>query len=161
MLVGQVVRLLQHGRALRAAQAHDALRSATERLGAEKARLSLQGDRATLTLTGVTGEQLSSWLGEARSGARARPVEAQLLQHAHPGQHAGGGVEQGLCPAQHRGGGGVLQRADRDQAVGPRGAEGVPDRGEVGGAEQEVPRATTLGREELPEQLMMGVGIVA
>jgi general secretion pathway protein M len=69
------------------AQAHDALRSATERLGAEKARLSLQGDRATLTLTGVTGEQLSHWLGEARSGARARPVEAQLTRSA--GGYAG------------------------------------------------------------------------
>jgi general secretion pathway protein M len=31
-----------------------------------------------LTLNGVSGEQLRSWLAEARSGARARPVEAQL-----------------------------------------------------------------------------------
>jgi len=60
------------------AQQQDALRAATDRLGAEKARIVVQGDRATLTLTGVTGEQLRAWLGEARSGARVRPVETQL-----------------------------------------------------------------------------------
>lgn len=59
-------------------QQQEALKAATERLGAEKARIAVQGDRATLTLTGVTGEQLSAWLGEVRSGARVRPVETQL-----------------------------------------------------------------------------------
>ncbi|MET0350288.1 MAG: type II secretion system protein GspM [Rhizobacter sp.] len=59
-------------------QQQEALKAATERLGAEKARIAVQGDRATLTLTGVTGEQLRAWLGEARSGARVRPVETQL-----------------------------------------------------------------------------------
>lgn len=63
-----------------AAQAQEALRAATERLGAEKARLVVQGDRAILTLTGVTGEQLRGWLGEARSGARARPLDTQLTR---------------------------------------------------------------------------------
>ena len=39
----------------------------------------MQSDRATLTLvTGVAPEALRAWLTEARSGARARPVEAQL-----------------------------------------------------------------------------------
>ncbi|KQW02620.1 type II secretion system protein GspM [Rhizobacter sp. Root1221] len=63
-------------------QQQEALKAATDRLGAEKARLTVQGDRATLTLTGVTGEQLRRWLGEARSGARARPVETQLTRGA-------------------------------------------------------------------------------
>ena len=63
------------------AQAQDALRAATERLGG-KARLVVQGERATLTFTGVAFEDLHAWLGEARSGARARPVEAQLLKAA-------------------------------------------------------------------------------
>jgi general secretion pathway protein M len=58
-------------------QAGIALKAATDRLG-EKARLNLQGDRAVLTLTGVTPEALRGWLTEARSGARARPSEAQL-----------------------------------------------------------------------------------
>jgi len=58
-------------------QAAAALKAATDRLGGN-ARLSLQGDRATLTLTGVTPDALRAWLVEARSGARARPVEAQL-----------------------------------------------------------------------------------
>lgn len=60
-----------------AAQASAALRSATERLG-ERARLTVQGDRATVTFNAVTGEALRGWLADARSAARAQPVEAQL-----------------------------------------------------------------------------------
>ena len=58
-------------------QATAALKAATERLG-EHARLSMQGDRATLTLTGVSADALLNWLGEVRSAARARPIEASL-----------------------------------------------------------------------------------
>ena len=43
-------------------------------------RLSIQGDRATLTLTGVDAPMLREWLEAARSAARARPVEAQLTR---------------------------------------------------------------------------------
>ena len=60
-------------------QATAALRAATERLG-DKGRLSLLGDRASLTLNGVSPEALRGWLIEARSAARARPVEAQLTR---------------------------------------------------------------------------------
>ena len=63
------------------AQAAEALRGATERLGS-KARLVVQGERATLTFTGIAFDDLRAWLGEARSGARARPVEAQMLKAA-------------------------------------------------------------------------------
>jgi general secretion pathway protein M len=56
-----------------------ALKAATERLG-EQAKLSVQGDRAVLTLNGVATSALRDWLAEARSGARARPVEANLLR---------------------------------------------------------------------------------
>lgn len=62
-------------------QAGAALQAATARLG-EQARLSLQGDRAVLTLNGVATGQLRDWLAEARSGARARPVEANLMRGA-------------------------------------------------------------------------------
>lgn len=62
-----------------ATQAAEALRAATERLGG-KGKIQIQGDRATLTFTGVQFGGLRTWLGEARSGARARPVEAQLLK---------------------------------------------------------------------------------
>jgi general secretion pathway protein M len=58
-------------------QAAQALKGATDRLG-DRGKIVLLGDRATLTLTNVTPEALRAWLGEARSGARARPVEAQL-----------------------------------------------------------------------------------
>lgn len=60
-------------------QAGAALKAATERLG-DKAKLSVQGDRAVLTLTGAGTGQLSGWLAEVRSGARARPVEANLTR---------------------------------------------------------------------------------
>lgn len=72
---------LRNAPALSSAQSAAALRAASERLGA-KARLSLQGDRAVLTLTGVSSAQLREWLAEARAGARARPVEAQLSRGA-------------------------------------------------------------------------------
>jgi general secretion pathway protein M len=62
-------------------QAAAALKAASDRLG-DKARLSLQGDRAVLTVTGVDAEALRSWLTEARSAARARPMEATLSRAA-------------------------------------------------------------------------------
>jgi general secretion pathway protein M len=80
-------RLAAEGRELKnitpmsAAQAAIVLKAATDRLG-DQAKLSLQGERAVLALNGVSGEQLRSWLAEARSGARARPLEAQLSRNA-------------------------------------------------------------------------------
>ena len=79
----QVQRVAAESTALRAAapvaaaQASLALKSAADRLG-ERGRLTLQGDRATLTLTGVSPDALRAFLLEARNGARARPMEAQL-----------------------------------------------------------------------------------
>ncbi|HOB93067.1 MAG TPA: type II secretion system protein GspM [Aquabacterium sp.] len=69
------------------AQAQAALTAATGRLG-EAARLSLQGERAVVTLKGIGSDQLAAWLGEARAGARARVVEASLRQ-AGPGRYDG------------------------------------------------------------------------
>lgn len=63
------------------AQSAAALRDASARLGAG-AKLSIQGDRAVLTVEGLSGEDLRSWLAEVRSGARARAVEAQLTRGA-------------------------------------------------------------------------------
>ncbi len=75
------VQQLRSAPAQSAEQSAAALRAASERLG-PKARLSLQGERAVLTLNGVSGAQLREWLAEARAGARARPVEAQLTRGA-------------------------------------------------------------------------------
>jgi general secretion pathway protein M len=69
------------------AQAEAALRSASERLG-EGATLTMQGERASIALRDVPGEALVSWLDEARSAARARPLEASLQQSA-PGRYSG------------------------------------------------------------------------
>lgn len=59
-----------------------ALRAASERLG-PGARLAIQGERATVTMTNVGTEALRAWLTEVRSGARARPLEAQLVKAAN------------------------------------------------------------------------------
>ncbi len=65
--------------AIGASQARRALESVTERLGSS-GRLSVQGERATLTLQSAKGDALWTWLSEARSAARARPIEAQLTR---------------------------------------------------------------------------------
>jgi len=62
-------------------QAVAALEAASARLGSA-GRLTLQGDRAVLTLNGVGSGALRDWLAEARTGARARPVEARLSRTA-------------------------------------------------------------------------------
>ena len=59
--------------------AEQVLKSATDDLGG-KAKISVQGDRATLSVTGISGEDLRKWLLQARGGARARPVEATLAR---------------------------------------------------------------------------------
>lgn len=83
----QMQRLAAEVRELRAlppvnaSQAETALRATTERLGSA-AKLTLQGDRASVTFNGVAGESLAAWLGEVRSAARARPIEASLTRSA-------------------------------------------------------------------------------
>jgi general secretion pathway protein M len=68
-------------------QAQAALTAATERLG-PPSKLSLQGERALLTLKGVDGAAMSAWLAEVRAGARARVVEANLTMTG-PGVYDG------------------------------------------------------------------------
>jgi general secretion pathway protein M len=81
----QMQRLAAESRELRgtapvsSSQAAAALKAATDRLGAA-GKISLLGDRATLSLNGASPEALRAWLNEARNAARARPVEAQLAR---------------------------------------------------------------------------------
>jgi general secretion pathway protein M len=65
--------------AMSTAQASIALKAASDRLG-DKAKLTLQGDRAVLTVTGVSPQALREWLQEVRAAARARPLEATLTR---------------------------------------------------------------------------------
>lgn len=60
-------------------EAASALRAATERLGRD-ARITIQGDRATLQFSNLQGTALAAWLAETRTGARARAVEASLTR---------------------------------------------------------------------------------
>jgi len=73
------VRELRNATPVPAAQAGLAIKAAAERLG-DKVRLSLQNDRALLTLQNASPEQVRALLVEARSAARARPVEANLTR---------------------------------------------------------------------------------
>ncbi len=73
------VRELRATPPLARAQASAALKAASDRL-ADKGRLSEQGERAVLTLSGASGEQLRNWLAEVRAGARARPIELNLTR---------------------------------------------------------------------------------
>ena len=65
-----------------AAQTQDSknlLEAALPTLGAA-ARMSLTGDRATVTLEGSSADDLAQWLTQARLNARARPLELHLTQ---------------------------------------------------------------------------------
>ena len=73
------VRELRNATPVPAAQAGLAIKAAAERLG-DKVRLSLQNDRALLTLQNASPEQVRALLVEARSAARARPIEANLTR---------------------------------------------------------------------------------
>lgn len=70
---------LQSTPAIAPTQARRAIESVTERLGTT-GRLSVQGERATLTLQSAKGDAVWAWLSEARSAARAKPVEALLTR---------------------------------------------------------------------------------
>ena len=57
-----------------------ALRTAlTQRLG-NTAQLNVVGDRVTVTLKGAPADALAQWLAQARSNARATPLEARLAR---------------------------------------------------------------------------------
>jgi len=73
------VRDLRNTTPVAAAQAGLAVKAAAERYG-DKVRLTLQADRALVTLVNASPEQLRALLVEVRSAARARPVEAQLTR---------------------------------------------------------------------------------
>jgi general secretion pathway protein M len=77
--LAEEARELQRMPPVPAEQAVAALQAATDRLGGQ-AQLMLQGERAVLSVHDVGTTALSDWLLEARSGARALPVEANLAR---------------------------------------------------------------------------------
>ena len=52
-----------------------------EKLGTT-ARMAIAGERVTITLGGASPEALGQWLTQARTNARALPVEARLARNA-------------------------------------------------------------------------------
>lgn len=71
--------LLQTQAQAPAAQPKEVLASALGTLG-PTASLSLQGERATVTLEGSSADALAQWLTEVRLNMHARPVELHLSQ---------------------------------------------------------------------------------
>ncbi|MES2785799.1 MAG: type II secretion system protein GspM [Pseudomonadota bacterium] len=55
--------------------------SVRQQLGTS-ARMQIQGERVTLTLTGTPADALARWLTQARVNARALPSEARLNRNA-------------------------------------------------------------------------------
>lgn len=62
---------------LPADQSQAVLTAAASRLG-DKVKLSVQGQRAVLTVTGMPADELAAWIAEVRAAARTRVVESQL-----------------------------------------------------------------------------------
>jgi general secretion pathway protein M len=84
----QMQRLSRQAEALKAlprmnaADALRALQTATDpRLG-QAAKLTAQGERASVTLTRVSAAQLAAWLADARANARATVQDMRLTRDA-------------------------------------------------------------------------------
>ena len=58
--------------------------SVRQRLGTS-ARISVAGERVTITLTGTPPDALAGWLGQARVNARMLPTDARLTRGASGG----------------------------------------------------------------------------
>ena len=65
-----------------------ALNEATQALGGG-ATLTMQGDRAMVTLQGVDPTALARWLQQVRINARVLPITAQLQRNGSPAQWSG------------------------------------------------------------------------
>ena len=63
--------------------AQSSLTQATAPLGAT-GQVSIQGDRAILTLRGVSPDALALWLSQVRVNARLTPVSAQIDRRGNP-----------------------------------------------------------------------------
>ena len=75
-----------------------ALRTAlAQRLG-NTAQLNVAGDRATVTLKGASADALAQWLAQARSNARATPLEARLTRSATAAPTGNAPVTLGSTP---------------------------------------------------------------
>ena len=72
------------------------LRALRERLGAA-AQAEIAGERATLTLKGVSANRLAEFLAQARANARSLPLDARLTRGAD-GASWSGTLVMGLVP---------------------------------------------------------------
>jgi general secretion pathway protein M len=84
----QMQRLTRQAEALKAlprmsaADALRALQTATDQRLGQAAKLTAQGERASVTLTRVSAAQLAAWLADARANARATVQDMRLTRDA-------------------------------------------------------------------------------
>jgi general secretion pathway protein M len=69
-----------------------ALNMATQQTLGATAQISINGERAQVTLKAASADALAQWLAQARLNARATPVEARLTRMATPGAVTWSGV---------------------------------------------------------------------
>lgn len=80
---------LQKSPRLSATDANTALRQAALEVMGNGARLSIEGNRATLTLSGVTADSLAQFLALVRTKSQALPIEAHVQKFTNSGAAAG------------------------------------------------------------------------
>jgi general secretion pathway protein M len=79
-IMAQEAKLLRAASPMNTADAAAALQAAVKaRLGTQS-QITITGDRANLSLRGVSPEALSQWLAEARTGAQSKPTDARLTR---------------------------------------------------------------------------------
>lgn len=80
--MAQQAAALQSQARLGPAQARAAFDSGIQTTLGQRAKVTVNGDRVSVTLSGVPGEVLARWLQQLRSSASARPLQAQIKRNA-------------------------------------------------------------------------------
>jgi general secretion pathway protein M len=79
---------LQKSPRLSASDATNLLQQSSRELLGSGAQLTIQGARASLTLTGVSADNLAQFLATARTQSHALPIEAHLQKFTGTGANA-------------------------------------------------------------------------
>lgn len=89
------VQSLQKQQPLAYEDALRALKQATEQTLGTSAQLAVTGERANVTLQGVSADALARWLAQARLNARSAPLEARLARAVSASDNTQGTVWNG------------------------------------------------------------------
>jgi general secretion pathway protein M len=96
----QEVAVLQKQPVQKYAEALRALTSATSSVLGASAKLTVVGDRASVTLQDASADDVAEWLSEARANAKSVPIEARLNRSPLAGAARWNGVVVMNLPAR-------------------------------------------------------------